>query len=223
MAKCSSCSAPLLANTQYCSYCGVRNDIDLQGKHDFQVVAAAGERVCPECGLGLQTIALDAGGALHIERCGQCFGLFFDPGEIETLLDKAMAPVVSVNLELLNNINLDRYPKNVEVKYLKCPSCQVLMNRKIFGYRSGVVVNQCKVHGIWLGGGQISHLLEWKKAGGQLLNQQKVADQQAKASSEQFRKAFRRDSEAGEVGYGMSGSEVELSEAVVGMIFRLFE
>lgn len=39
-------------------------------------------------------------------------------------------------------------------------------------YRSGVVVDRCRVHGIWLNSGEITHLMEWKKAGGQILNDQ---------------------------------------------------
>lgn len=223
MANCTSCSAPLPANTQYCSYCGVRNDIDLLGKHDYQVVDSTSERVCPECAQSLQTISLDAAGSLHIERCANCYGLFFDPGEIETLLDSAVAPVVTVNLELLSNINQDRYPKNATVKYLKCPVCQVLMNRVIYGYRSGVIIDQCRSHGIWLDGGQISHLLEWKKAGGQILNQQKIAAKQEKASSEQFKKAFRKDYSRPQQSYGEQSVDGDLVASVAEVLFKIFE
>jgi len=223
MANCTSCSAPLPANTQYCSYCGVRNDIDLLGKHDYQVIDATSERVCPECAQSLQTISLDAAGSLHIERCANCYGLFFDPDEIETLLDSAVAPVVTVNLELLSNINKDRYPKNATVKYLKCPACQVLMNRVIYGYRSGVIIDQCRSHGIWLDGGQISHLLEWKKAGGQILNQQKITAKQEKASSEQFKKAFRKDYSRPQQSYGEASIDGDLVASVAEVIFKIFE
>lgn len=223
MAKCTSCSAPLPANTQYCSYCGVRNDIDLHGKHDYQIVDTTSERTCPECEQKLQTIALDSAGSLHIDRCASCFGLFFDAGEIETLLDSAVAPVVTVNLEWLGNINLDRYPKNATVKYLKCPVCKTLMNRVIYGYRSGVVIDQCKSHGIWLDGGQISHLLEWKKAGGQILNQQKIAAKQAQASAEKARQAFRKDYSAPEYRFGGQTVDGDLLESVAGLIFKIFE
>lgn len=224
MAKCNSCSAPLKANTQFCSYCGVRNDIDLLGKHDYQVVDSSHERFCPECAQSLQTIQLDAVGALRIERCAGCYGLFFDPGEIEALLDSVVAPVVTVNLALLSNINEDRYPANAAVKYLKCPVCQVLMNRVSYGYRSGVIVDQCKSHGVWLDGGQITHLLEWKKAGGQLLNQQKLAAKKRKVSSEQFKKAFRKDYSRPE--YGATETSVvdsDLVASVAGLLFKIFE
>jgi len=43
-----------------------------------------------------------------------------------------------------------------------------------FAYRSGVVVDHCKDHGIWLDSGEITHLMEWKKAGGQLLHERVI-------------------------------------------------
>ena len=52
----------------------------------------------------------------------------------------------------------------------------MLMNRVNFGRRSGVVIDQCIKHGIWLDSGELTHLLEWKKAGGQLLQEQHAAE-----------------------------------------------
>lgn len=220
MALCMQCSAPLPANTQVCRYCGVRNDIDLRGKQAFRVVDAGGERQCPNCAIGLQTVALSREGTLHIERCSECFGLFFDPGELEVLLEDSVAPVADFNLPLLQNINRERYQADRPVKYLKCPVCQVLMNRMLYGYQSGVVVNRCKGHGVWLDNGQISHLLEWKKAGGQLLDRKKTTERQAKARAETAKPAFRSDSA---VPANRAGSEAEVLEAIAAVVFKLFE
>lgn len=220
MANCTSCSAPLPANTQYCRYCGVRNDVDLQGKHDYRIVGADSGRVCPECRINLQTVALNDGD-LHIERCQRCFGLFFDPGEIETLLDSAVSPVFSVNLELLTSINQDRYAKDQAVKYLKCPVCETLMNRVVFGHRSGVVIDQCKSHGVWLNGGEISHLLEWKKAGGQMLHEQKT--EESRKQLKRKRTDSGADIDAILQDYGKQGSDTALLETVAGLVFRIFE
>ena len=172
MTVCKSCSAPLPANTNICQYCGVRNDVDFQDKQQYTVQTQQSERICPVCHISLQTIDLKINGHFYIEHCQTCFGLFFDPGEIETLLENWVSGVFSINRDLIENINQERYPTDHKVKYLKCPVCQVLMNRVNFGYRSGVVVNQCTAHGIWLGSGEMTHLLEWKKAGGQLWDQQ---------------------------------------------------
>ena len=178
MAKCASCSAPLVANTQICRYCGVRNDIDLQGKHNYVVIEKTSERWCPQCQIPLQTISLALSQPLVIDRCEGCFGLFFDLGEIETLLENATAPVRAINLDLIDNINQERFRSNQPFKYLKCPVCEDMMNRSAFGHKSGVIVDRCNSHGIWLDGGEISHLLEWKQAGGQLRDEQTRLEKQ---------------------------------------------
>jgi Zn-finger nucleic acid-binding protein len=194
MAVCKSCSAPLAANTNVCRYCGVRNDVDLQEKRDYTLVGQDSERICPNCQTRLQTIDLKINGHFYIEHCPTCFGLFFDPGEIETVLESSVSGVFTVNSELIDNINQERYPAQQKVKYRKCPVCQVLMNRVNFGYRSGVVIDRCSAHGIWLDSGEITHLLEWKKAGGQLLHQQQAQQTQAAANSasKQSEKNFNR-------------------------------
>ncbi|MCQ8181165.1 zf-TFIIB domain-containing protein [Methylomonas sp. SURF-1] len=220
MALCMQCSAPLPANTQVCRYCGVRNDMDLLGRQAVRVADAGVKRQCPNCAIGLQTVALSREGTLHIERCSECFGLFFDPGELEVLLEDSVAPVADFNLPLLQNINRERYQADRPVKYLKCPVCQVLMNRMLYGYQSGVVVNRCKGHGVWLDNGQISHLLEWKKAGGQLLDRKKTTERQAKARAETAKPAFRSDSA---VPANRAGSEAEVLEAIAAVVFKLFE
>ncbi len=53
------------------------------------------------------------------------------------------------------------------------------MNRVNYATMSGVVVDQCKEHGMWLDNGELVHLMEWKKAGGQFLaEKEKLAQQE---------------------------------------------
>lgn len=221
MAKCGHCSAPLPPNSQYCRYCGVRNDIDLRAVHHSPAVGEHSERMCPQCRVKLQTIRLDLDPPLQIERCDSCFGLFFDPGEVESLLNSAVSPVFDANPRLIGNINQDRFRKEQKVKYLKCPVCGVLMNRVAFGHRSGVIVDRCLSHGVWLDGGEVTHLLEWKKAGGQLLHDKKLAEQQAKI-------ARRRNAPRADIGSSLPirrqpGDDIELLTSVAGVIFSLFD
>ncbi len=171
MANCNSCSAPLPANTNKCPYCGTYNDVDLHSKYDYVVLQQQSDKSCPHCEKPLQTIDVNFNGSFLIERCPACFGFFLEKGQIEILLNKAVADVSAINLQHLDNINKDRY-QSTKVKYIKCPVCHVLMNRVNFGQRSGVVVDRCIYNGIWLDCGEITHLMEWKKAGGQLLTEQ---------------------------------------------------
>lgn len=223
MAVCKSCSAALEPNTNRCHYCGVRNDVDLEAKHEFSVSTPHSNRICPHCNITLQTIELKMGEALYIERCNECFGLFFDPGEIDILLNSTVTSVDNVNLKHIQNINKDRY-QSKKVKYIKCPECRMMMNRVNFGYRSGVVIDQCRKHGIWLDNGEITHLMEWKKAGGQLLDQQKnpqklVSQQKQTEKIHASPKINSRDAYYARFKPG----EPALSEQVVTFISRLFD
>jgi len=179
MALCSSCSAPLPADTSRCSYCGTRNDMDFAAVGRFTAAVETSRRHCPDCAVPLQTVRVDTGAGLFaIERCERCYGLFFDTGEIPAFLEASVSPAFSVNLRELAAINEERGSTRRPVRYIKCPDCGVMMNRVNYCAMSGVVVDQCKDHGIWLDNGELVQLMEWKKAGGQLLAQQKTAQQE---------------------------------------------
>ncbi|MGR8935395.1 MAG: TFIIB-type zinc ribbon-containing protein [Gammaproteobacteria bacterium] len=222
MANCTQCSAPLPANSNVCLYCGTRNDVDLRAKQPYSVTSGVSERICPHCDIALQTIRLNFEEAFFIERCASCFGFFFDRGEIEAMLHHSVSQVYDINPLHIDNINKDRYRANQKVQYLKCPECRILMNRINFGYRSGVVVDQCKIHGIWLDSGELIHLLEWKKAGGQLL-QQKTAGLRQQPKKPYVPLPYSDDNNLGSKGSFGSGPETGLAETVVSLIFKLFE
>ncbi|HBA66554.1 MAG TPA: hypothetical protein DCZ48_10355 [Methylococcaceae bacterium] len=219
MKRCHSCSAPLLANTNLCRYCGTRNDVDLHGKHHFVTIDHESERKCPHCAESLHTIGLDLDdglGEFMIERCEHCFGLFFDPGEIERLLKSSVSNVFSINQQLLNNISAERYQAHSKkVKYIRCPVCDTFMRRINYGHRSGVVIDRCNAHGIWLDNGEITHLMEWKKAGGLLLHEQKFRNKTK-------RKQFIISPEIPRVTYENSTSEPVLLDALSSLIGKLF-
>jgi Zn-finger nucleic acid-binding protein len=173
MAKCTSCSAPLPDGSQVCAYCGARNDIDLKGIHYYTTHEYATPRICPRCDVTLKTIDLKLNGTFLIERCDQCLGLFFDPGELEALLEATVTNVYLIDRAGLDGINAHRQPDQYPVSYIKCPVCTQLMNRVNFGAKSGVIVDRCKDHGLWLDGGELRHLFEWMKLGGKLLDQER--------------------------------------------------
>ncbi len=213
MARCSSCSAPLPANSNRCRYCGTRNDVDLSGQN-YQVAQEFSNRICPHCDIPLQTILLKKANPLFIEHCTQCFGLFFDPGELEVLLEQSVSGAIHINLKHLVNINRDRYQGAKKVRYIKCPQCRNFMKRANFGYRSGVVINKCPIHGVWLDNGDLIHLLEWKKAGGQLLHKQHAKKTQAQKKhalplSDNF-------------STGKAGTD-DLVDSIANVIFNLFD
>ncbi len=219
MASCKNCSAPLPANINCCHYCGVRNDVDLHGKHEYSITAQHSDRICPQCDTELQTIRLDLKEPFYIERCKSCYGLFFDPGEIETLLESSVSNVFDINVEHIDNINNDRYQKSKKIKYVECPVCRILMNRVNYKHRSGVVIDQCSKHGIWLDNGEITHLMEWKKAGGDLLAAKKKKEQ---ISIKKPSRLPRNYSDIPDFNKPTESLEVVLFDAVSALVYKLF-
>ena len=169
MPRCSSCSAPLPANSSRCDYCRTRNDMDFIELNRYALSRKESHHNCPHCLIPMQTISLSPDGSFAIERCDQCFGLFFDPGEIQTFLETSVSAAYEVNLKQIGNITRERASKDSQITYIKCPTCGKIMNRVNFGYMSGVVMDQCRKHGVWLDNGELVQLMEWKKAGGGLL------------------------------------------------------
>lgn len=172
MAKCAFCSAPLVANNQYCRYCGNRNDIDLKGHIEFNTDNEFNQYPCPHCLTKLTYLELKVDRGYRIARCQSCLGIFLERRILERLLEEAVSPVQTINIQQLQAINLDRFPNQRPVKYIRCPICQSFMQRTNFAYRSGVIVDICRNHGIWLDAGELIQLMEWKRAGGQILADQ---------------------------------------------------
>ncbi len=231
MSDCVSCSAPLPAPSNICEYCGRRNDVDLHGVHQYTVVKPDAERSCPRCDVALHTINLKNDGKFFIERCDQCMGLFFDLGELEALLAQSVSNVFDIDRARLNEINKELYQRDIgqrdgdQAFYVKCPVCSDFMQRKSFGARSGVIVDRCKKHGVWLDGGELKQLMEWEKAGGQLLHEKMMQDKEAAA-----RKSRRAENMAGgEFAERMVGSRQKedvwgsRDDDLVSVVFRLVD
>lgn len=105
-------------------------------------------------------------------------GIFFDPGELEALLEKSVSNVFEINHRHLESINRKLYNRTTRVQYIKCPVCNEFMRRTNFGSRSGVIVDKCRDHGVWLDGGELKRLMNWKKAGGELLHEKLKAEKE---------------------------------------------
>lgn len=188
MSNCINCGAALPPKSIICPYCKTRNDVDLKGLYRHSVEEVQSQRICPRCDTPLQTIDLKLEEKFLIERCTDCLGLFFDPNELETLLDKSVSKVFQVDFRQLETINTLRRSQDYPVSYIKCPICRKLMNRLNFGTQSGVIVDKCKDHGVWLDGGELRQLMDWVRAGGQILHQQNQLEMERKKRLEAERK-----------------------------------
>ncbi|MEY4298097.1 MAG: hypothetical protein RLZZ423_1276 [Cyanobacteriota bacterium] len=184
--SCPSCGAPLPTRGVVCDYCGGRVDVDLRGWSHLQPSGLSATLHCPDGHGALETLELPGGeGAepISLGRCPSCLGLFLPLGSLERLLDQAVAPVWSIDQQLLTHLAETPRTEPAPLRYRPCPSCGELMNRSLHGRRSGVVVDRCRDHGLWLDAGELRQLLEWTRAGGALLDQER-REQEARDRAE---------------------------------------
>ena len=179
--KCSECSGRLEGNMTVCPFCGSRQEIDLR-KVNFRDLGTDKALPCPDCENSLNIIEFDTDPTIRIERCSGCFGMFFNPGELEALVESKTNDFVWLDKTRINGIS-ENYGYNHEVIYLKCPMCSERMSHINFGGSSGVILDQCGTHGVWLQGGELKRLMEWWPAGGKHLYQQNEQERIAKLAA----------------------------------------
>jgi Zn-finger nucleic acid-binding protein len=158
----------------FCPFCGVRQDVNLRQIH-FRDLGTDAALPCPHCLTPLDVIEFDSEPKVRIERCTTCYGTFFNPGELEVLLEAQTNPMVWLDPVQLNQIASD-FSQDPQIAYRKCPMCHERMSHINFAGRSGVIVDRCGTHGVWLEGSELRRLTEWWRAGGKLIYQQHEAD-----------------------------------------------
>jgi Zn-finger nucleic acid-binding protein len=84
-------------------------------------------------------------------------------------------------------------------------------------------VDQCIIHGIWLDSGELTHLLEWKKAGGQLLHQQHAeALEKQQQQKQNVLPNAKTDYSAKTSGGFSSALDIDIVAAVADLLDKLF-
>lgn len=115
-------------------------------------------RSCPRCQTPLHEIgfAFAAG-----EECAGCHGLWIHPADFDRLCSDAEAR--SAASGLAPNPPSDADPLAF---YPPCPECAQPMSRQNYMRRSGVMINLCRAHGVWLDAGELRRVMDFIYSGG---------------------------------------------------------
>ncbi len=132
----------------HCAGCG--RDLGLEP------IPRDGTLPCPDCHARMSV--LDCGpGAVH--DCGRCGGQFVEVAALRDLLERHTidSGVVHPRATAV---------AAAPVRYVACPVCRALMNRRNFGHASGVIVDVCGKHGTWFDAGELPRVLAFVESGG---------------------------------------------------------
>ena len=165
--KCPQCTGHLNPRANACPYCGSRVEADLKSG-SFRDLGPKPDLPCPECKAPLNVLEFDTTPPVEVERCNSCLGTFFNPGEVELLLQHFTTEVLWIDYHKLR-----RLEKEIEYKkrgaHRACPVCGEQMSKLNFGSSRGIVIDSCDEHGLWIQNDKIKQLTEWWRAGGKIL------------------------------------------------------
>jgi Zn-finger nucleic acid-binding protein len=130
----------------------------------------------------LESVDIGDNDRFIVEKCPRCFGLFFDNHEFEALLEKSTGNSYWINHKKLHSLLQHPLHKDI-VQYRKCPECSSVMHRKNYMNRSGVIMDVCIKHGVWLDAGELKQIQEWTALGGKQHAKEAIETQRYTKSS----------------------------------------
>ena len=190
---CPACSAPASKKASACAYCGAQivlpapkgSDAPAQ-RRTFCVRCGqlypsplgkcprcppssnempAGR--CPRCRRDLEPMRM---GTAIVDKCPGCGGHWFDGDEIEHAADLTTQGVsreeaAGMRRSIPAGSEIERV-----VKYLRCVRCDEVLSRRQVVQRAGIIIDVCRVHGVWFDGGELEKFLAFVRAGGLEVN-----------------------------------------------------
>ncbi|RKY80372.1 hypothetical protein DRQ07_05555 [candidate division KSB1 bacterium] len=141
---CRVCKKEFNADLSECPFCGAERE-------DDQVSNPV--PLCPHCRTELKKAEI-RDTVMHI--CSKCNGIWLGSDDFAYLVSKR-----SVYKDDKIPKKYERKPlkNNIETKmYVPCPVCNQLMNRQNFKKISGVIIDICRKHGVWLDAGELEQI-----------------------------------------------------------------
>lgn len=150
---CQTCFHAVAVGMRHCPHCGALVSDGLSGPE--------AEVKCLRCGSALETHAVGEYGIPVCPRCGGCWlgkQTFHDicvQADMQKLLLEHIFPEPPA-----------APPAQQVCVYVPCPECGRVMNRKTFAHGSGVIIDWCSKHGVWLDRQELHRIVEFIRKDG---------------------------------------------------------
>jgi Zn-finger nucleic acid-binding protein len=203
--RCSSCSAPRNAGASSCRHCGADYTLHERDLHTVcpscltrvsdkarfchhcatpiapqGKVGQATEQLCPSCGIQYKLTSRKLGEPeVAILECSRCAGIWLGNEAFELVAERSRASTLPEDLlKETSAVAQASAPRSSGATlYRRCPVCRKHMNRRNYGKRSGVIIDNCKPHGIWFDATELGAILRWIRQGGEGSSSRKDAEE----------------------------------------------
>jgi len=175
--RCPSCGAPALEGDRACAHCG--SLLSTRRCAACFALSPRDAQRCVHCGALLPADALKAGtgrcpdcrrplvsrlaGVVGFSECARCGGLFFGREAFDAVAKDAATRERARAFDAAPPASAAAEPG---FHYRPCPVCGKLMNRSNYGGGSGVIVDVCGPHGVFLDRGELTRIVDFIEKGG---------------------------------------------------------
>ena len=171
---CPSCYCRLPDDAHFCVECGIKIA-------PIAVVAEPSNYQCPRCACALSLRTINP---IKIQECPACAGIWLDVDTFESICKQRETQVAAMQGLAGKHTRLKfELDENEHVKYVPCPVCKNLMNRKNFATISGVIIDTCKSHGVWLDYRELNQIVRFIESGGLEKSRERAAQEAAHSAS----------------------------------------
>ncbi|HYF49751.1 MAG TPA: zf-TFIIB domain-containing protein [Planctomycetota bacterium] len=156
---CPGCFCRLPSDANYCVECGLR--INPQSLTDAKT-----KLQCPRCKVPMGTHKV---GGVELTECGSCAGVWLGVELFDQICkSKETQSVATVGLKKARGGRRTVFELSADeqVKYVPCPKCSNLMNRRNFARVSGVIIDTCRDCGVWLDNQELGRIIQFINSGG---------------------------------------------------------
>lgn len=148
LVACKRCKKMISVKTTLCPHCNMIK----------QAPSTKEKALCPECKVALVSNIYRK---RKIDVCPTCQGIWLDTLDFQHL---------TCEKDVYNDPDIDpdfaREALIPKVGYRECVRCEQMMNRVNFRNMSGVVIDICSPHGIWLDKGELKAMRNFIATGG---------------------------------------------------------
>jgi Zn-finger nucleic acid-binding protein len=208
--RCWRCFELAFAGSASCAACGAK--LGLEGH------LGPTEHRCPACtGEPLHRVVV---GDHRIEECLACGGVLVDQATLE-----ALTRVTELEAGARLARDAPAAVTTLEVRYRGCPTCGALMNRLNFGQRSGVIIDVCKLHGVWFDADELTRVLAFVAGGGLVRQRERDREEGRRALAQRRIEALAQQGPHGLVGGKTDARDtfaVDSAAALLSAILELF-
>jgi len=186
--KCSQCNRRGRSNRSNCLYCGGEMVSD----------KTSGTIHC--CGCQSEMVEVEHHGVL-IDVCSGCDSIWFDNGELETILERAPHPEQHISDVNPSSQGLDRtyrtsFIEPIHSSIRSCPHCVKPMGQLNYKRLSGVVIDVCRFHGVFLDHLELEKLQDFAATGGLSQAKTRIKDEATQQEKKQRQSKNRRKLQA---------------------------